>query len=215
MRFFYSKLLPKGRNEPLCASQSQRKKNKQAIREPLCVFSACNSLTYLQRRRREQKKNGLTLPFFYFRYANQVFRAIDSLTGAVVAVKRLPLTTAGSAAALAREVGLLSALSHRHVVRCAAAFAARGHLALVLEHCDGGCLRDALDAGAFFTAGNALNYAAILDTAADVAKALLHLHRHRVVHADLKVRNILLKSDATSARGFVAKGECLCVCAFV
>lgn len=29
-------------------------------------------------------------------------------------------------------------------------------------------------------ADNALNYAAILETAADVAKALLHLHRHQV-----------------------------------
>jgi serine/threonine protein kinase len=50
---------------------------------------------------------------------------------------------------------------------------------LVLEFCDWGCLRDALDAGAFFSSGS-LNYAAILDTAADVAKAMLHLHCHQV-----------------------------------
>jgi len=56
------------------------------------------------------------------------------------------------------------------------------------------------------TADNALNYAAILDTAADVAKAMLHLHRHQVVHSDLKVRNVLLKSDGTEGRRVVAKG---------
>jgi serine/threonine protein kinase len=50
---------------------------------------------------------------------------------------------------------------------------------LVLEFCDWGCLRNALDAGAFFSSGS-LNYAAILDTAADVAKAMLHLHCHQV-----------------------------------
>lgn len=50
---------------------------------------------------------------------------------------------------------------------------------LVLEYCDWGCLRDALDAGAFFSGGS-LNYAAILDTAADVAKAMLHLHCNQV-----------------------------------
>lgn len=50
---------------------------------------------------------------------------------------------------------------------------------LVLEFCDWGCLRDTLDAGAFFSAGS-LNYAAILDTAADVAKAMLHLHCNQV-----------------------------------
>lgn len=50
---------------------------------------------------------------------------------------------------------------------------------LVLEYCDGGCLRDALDAGAFFSSGS-LNYAAILDTAADVAKAMMHLHCNQV-----------------------------------
>ena len=49
----------------------------------------------------------------------------------------------------------------------------------MLEYCDWGCLRDALDAGAFFSGGS-LNYAAILDTAADVAKAMLHLHCNQV-----------------------------------
>ena len=33
-----------------------------------------------------------------------------------------------------------------------------------------------------------LNYCAVLDIAADVAKAMLHLHSLNVLHADLKVR---------------------------
>lgn len=35
-----------------------------------------------------------------------------------------------------------------------------------------------------FSEDNSLNYAAILDTAADVAKAMLHLHRHQVGSGD-------------------------------
>ena len=36
-------------------------------------------------------------------------------------------------------------------------------------------------------ADSGLNYIAILETAADVAKGMLHLHNHQVIHADLKV----------------------------
>ncbi len=57
----------------------------------------------------------------------------------------------------------------------------------MLEYCDHGCLRDAIDGGAFLLPGG-LNYAAVLDTAADVAKAMLHLHCNQVIHSDLKVR---------------------------
>ena len=56
---------------------------------------------------------------------------------------------------------------------------------LVLEYCDLGGLREALDQGAFMT--HTLNYHAILDTALDVAKAMCHLHAMNVLHSDLKV----------------------------
>lgn len=65
----------------------------------------------------------------------------------------------------------------QNLVYCGAGYTLQVNL--VLEYCDWGCLRDALDAGAFFSGGS-LNYAAILDTAADVAKAMLHLHCNQV-----------------------------------
>ena len=61
----------------------------------------------------------------------------------------------------------------------------------------------ALDSNSFFE-GN-LNYAAILDTARDVASAMAHIHSAKILHADLKASNILLKSDVNDPRGFVAK----------
>ena len=107
---------------------------------------------------------------------------------------------------------------------------------LVLEYCDRGSLRDALDRGAFRAAGGgsmhlssstvgsgggsqhagggsshgasssgmdgaggssslsgvlptpgSVNYRAVLDTAIDIATAMVHLHGRNVLHADLKV----------------------------
>jgi serine/threonine protein kinase len=55
----------------------------------------------------------------------------------------------------------------------------------VLEYCDKGCLRDALDGGIFRLGTDGVNYLAVLDTAADVAKAMLHLHSCNVLHSDL------------------------------
>lgn len=40
---------------------------------------------------------------------------------------------------------------------------------------------------AFFTDGGSLNYRAVLEIAADVAKGMLHLHSLNIIHSDLKV----------------------------
>ncbi|EFJ50273.1 hypothetical protein VOLCADRAFT_47005, partial [Volvox carteri f. nagariensis] len=41
--------------------------------------------------------------------------------------------------------------------------------------------------------------------AADVAKAMVHMHAANVLHSDLKARNIMLKSSGTEGRGVTAK----------
>ncbi|GFR47439.1 hypothetical protein Agub_g9162 [Astrephomene gubernaculifera] len=75
---------------------------------------------------------------------------------------------------------------------------------LVLEFCDKGSLKDALDQHAFMQGGS-LNLAAMLETAADIAKAMVHMHAANVLHSDLKARNIMLKSSGTEGRGVTAK----------
>ncbi|GIL61307.1 hypothetical protein Vafri_15698 [Volvox africanus] len=74
---------------------------------------------------------------------------------------------------------------------------------LVLEFCDKGSLKDALDQNVFMQ--GPLNLAAMLETAADVAKAMVHMHAANVLHSDLKARNIMLKSSGTEGRGVIAK----------
>ena len=56
-----------------------------------------------------------------------------------------------------------------------------------------------------FLTDKGLNYAAILETAADVAKGMLHLHVHNVIHADLKAGNVMFKSGGEDGRGYMAK----------
>lgn len=60
---------------------------------------------------------------------------------------------------------------------------------LLLEFMDLGTLRDALDRHVFFYKPpfHGLDYCSVLDTAADIAKGLLHLHSLNIIHGDLKV----------------------------
>lgn len=79
---------------------------------------------------------------------------------------------------------------------------------LVLELCDRGSLRELLNKGGFKQPGSSLpDMAKVLETALDVARAMVHLHSENILHSDLKARNVLLKSGggAGSARDFVAK----------
>eukprot|EP00775_Hariotina_reticulata_P010053 gene10053-10209_t len=78
---------------------------------------------------------------------------------------------------------------------------------LVLEYCDQGSLRQLLNKKDSFTRPDgSRDMELILDTALDVARAMLHLHSENIIHSDLKARNILLKSSGgADRRHFVAK----------
>jgi serine/threonine protein kinase len=60
---------------------------------------------------------------------------------------------------------------------------------IVQELCDCGSLREALDKGFYHDPlYGKVNYPAVLDTAADIACGMRHLHACNILHSDLKVR---------------------------
>src|SRR4051812_22962422 len=114
------------------------------------------------------------------------FRARDRISGEPVAVKVLSDGRARRTARFAREVELLSELSHPGIVRYVSHGAtASGELFLAMEWLDGEDLKDRLER-APLTMGEAVTLAT------RVAEALGVAHALGIVHRDLKPSNLFL-----------------------
>ncbi|WIA35332.1 hypothetical protein OEZ86_003786 [Tetradesmus obliquus] len=83
-------------------------------------------------------------------------------------------------------------------------------LRLVMEYCDQGTLRDALDNGMLLrgrdssSSSRCMHPGLALGLAQDIAAALLHLHAEGVVHGDLKAANVLLTRGGEDCGGLWA-----------
>jgi serine/threonine protein kinase len=121
----------------------------------------------------------------------EVYRARDTRLGREVAVKVLPESLAGDAAALARfqkEARAVAALSHPNIL---AIFDLGRHDGIdyaVMELLHGSTLRDALDSGP-------LPQARAIELAFQIAKGLCAAHENAIVHRDLKPENIFVTRD--------------------
>ncbi|KAI8462305.1 MAG: kinase-like domain-containing protein [Monoraphidium minutum] len=82
---------------------------------------------------------------------------------------------------------------------------------VVMELCDRGTLRDAIKGGLVHRAlpngAIGVELAAAVEILLDVAYAVQYLHSMQLVHGDIKLENILLKSDTSRGLGGHAKGE--------
>ncbi|KAI8469616.1 MAG: hypothetical protein J3K34DRAFT_521983 [Monoraphidium minutum] len=80
---------------------------------------------------------------------------------------------------------------------------------IVMEFCDRGTLRDAVEAGMFHRrlAGGAVgvDLGVVLDVLLDIAFSLQYLHRAHVLHGDVKLANVLLKSEPSRVLGVTPK----------
>ncbi len=76
---------------------------------------------------------------------------------------------------------------------------------MVLELCDLGDLRSALNAGVMITSDSQLNYPGMLDVAGGIAKGMLHLHKLNILHGDLKAPNVMLRSSGGDSCGVAPK----------
>ncbi len=76
---------------------------------------------------------------------------------------------------------------------------------MVLELCDLGNLRTALEIGFMLTSDGRVNYLGMLDLAIGIASGMLHLHKLNILHGDLKAQNVMLKSTGSEACGVIPK----------
>ena len=125
-----------------------------------------------------------------------VFAAVGTEDDAVVALKVLKRVLSGNDVyrqRFVREARVAREVRHRHLVPILDLGEARGHHYLAAAHVDGGSLADLIEARGQLSVDDAVRLAA------EVASALDALHRHGIVHRDVKPSNVMLDRDGRAA----------------
>lgn len=121
-----------------------------------------------------------------------VYKAKDTLLGRLVAIKVLREQYAGDrefVERFRREAQSAASLSHANVVNIYDVGQENGIDYIVMEYVEGRNLKDII------RKQGALPIPVAVDIARQVALALDHAHRHRLVHRDIKPHNILITED--------------------
>ncbi len=119
-----------------------------------------------------------------------VYRARDSQTGALVALKQLAESDRETLQRFSREAQVLAAMDHPAVVRYIAhGMTEEGQPYLAMEWVDGETLHQRID-----RAG--LTVAESIALARRLASGLAHAHSRSVVHRDVKPCNVILRGDS-------------------
>ncbi|KAL1007385.1 hypothetical protein UPYG_G00086070 [Umbra pygmaea] len=106
------------------------------------------------------------------------------------AIKKVNKEKAGSSGIklLEREVSILKRVIHPHIIHLEEVFETQKRMYLVTELCEGGELKELLQKNKRFTEEETRHIISSL------AEAIVYLHKQDIVHRDLKLENILVKS---------------------
>jgi hypothetical protein len=113
----------------------------------------------------------------------------EEVTGAPVALRLLPLADPSARERARREVALLTAVDHPHVLPLLGVVDVPGSLVLVLELAEGGSLDDLLAARGTLSPGE------VVTACAPIAQALAELHAHGIVHGHVAADSVLFSAD--------------------
>jgi hypothetical protein len=118
-----------------------------------------------------------------------VWAGREEVTGAVVALRLLPLADPSARERARREVAMLTAVDHPHVLPLLGVVDVSGALVLVLELAEGGSLDDLLVARGTLSPGE------VVTACAPIAQALAELHDHGIVHGQVAADSVLFSAD--------------------
>ncbi|XP_023501759.1 serine/threonine-protein kinase 33 isoform X3 [Equus caballus] len=124
-----------------------------------------------------------------------VIEATDKETETKWAIKKVNKEKAGSSAVklLEREVNILKSVKHEHIIHLEQVFETPKKMYLVMELCEDGELKEILDRKGHFSE-NETRW--IIQS---LASAVAYLHNKDIVHRDLKLENIMVKSSFIDA----------------
>lgn len=124
----------------------------------------------------------------------KVFCAVERETGQVFALKDLDMQQFPTHKFL-RELSYLVSLRHPNIISFHGIEHHQSGRYLVMDYCEGRTLRELMS-------GQKITLELILKLVQDILLALVHAHRQKIIHCDIKPENILLK---ITPRGYIAK----------
>nr|XP_006203557.2 serine/threonine-protein kinase 33 isoform X1 [Vicugna pacos] len=124
-----------------------------------------------------------------------VIEAIDKETETKWAIKKVNKEKAGRSAVklLEQEVNILKSVKHQHIIHLEQVFETPKKMYLVMELCEDGELKEILDRKGHFSENETKWIIRSL------ASAIAYLHNKDIVHRDLKLENIMVKSSFIDA----------------
>ena len=88
-----------------------------------------------------------------------------------------------------KEAQMIASLKNEHIIQIHDIFEENGTAYYVMEYVDGGSLKDKVESE------GAMSEAAAIDYIRQIADALSYLHKHSILHLDIKPANILVDKD--------------------
>lgn len=114
-----------------------------------------------------------------------VFTAYQVGTNNAVAIKQMDLNKQPKKDLIINEILVMRASRHPNIVNYIDSFLHKNELWVVMEYMEGGSLTDVVTA-------NLMSEGQIAAVSKETCQGLEHLHRHGVIHRDIKSDNVLL-----------------------
>ncbi|KAI0286002.1 kinase-like domain-containing protein [Russula aff. rugulosa BPL654] len=114
-----------------------------------------------------------------------VFTAYQVGTNVLVAIKKMELDKRPKKYLIINEILVMRASRHTNIVNYIDSFLYKNELWVVMEYMEGGSLTEVVMA-------NLMEEGQIAAVSREIAQGLQHLHKHGVIHRDIKSENVLL-----------------------